>query len=380
MGLDQAHKGYSYQDLLTCYFILKEILNGNNKSKFFIDKKFIDNDRFDDLVIINGKNIQRKQIKYSEDKELIKNDFSNDSRELAIYELFNSWKILKTNNSEFRLCLSWSLSDNENIKSILKRVESITSSFIDYPTCRYKFDIDNLWDIDSFIPTSWRKLKEYVEQNSIARDDFKSFCDSLIIELDFPKENYLKEIVLNQIIKLGIGKYPNQNEQPLNFLERFAKKINDYRGDTNREVSVSKVLKDLAVQTEFGKIEQKFEIDQLKNIKKEDKFKSFSKSIEKSKKTILLGEPGSGKSWFLTNFIEYLESKKIKVIRHYCFTSTNYDILEENRVTSDVLLGNLVADIIKKFPKLKKVKEHLYVADLDELNILLSHIEEKLMV
>lgn len=380
MGLDKAHKGYSYQDLLTCYFVLKDILNGNEKNKFSIDKKFIENDRFDDLVIINGKNIQRKQIKYSEDKELIKNDFSNDSRDLAIYELFNSWKILKITNSEFRLCLSWSLSDNKNIRNILKRDENITSSFISYPTNIYKFDIDNLWDTNSFIPTSWRKLKEYVEQNSISRDEFKSFCDSLIIELDFPKENHLKEIVLNQIIKLGIGKYPNQNEQPLNFLERFAKKINDYRGDFNREVSISKVLKDLVVQTEFGKIEQKFEIDQLKNIKKEDKFKTFAKNIEKLKKTILLGEPGSGKSWFLTNFIEYLEAKKIKVIRHYCFTSTNYDVMEENRVTSDVFFGNLVADIIKKFPKLKNTKEHLYVADLDELNILLSHIKEELVI
>ena len=54
MSLNNAHEGYDYQDLLTSYFILKEILGGNKNSLFLIDKKHTSNDRFDDLVIKNG--------------------------------------------------------------------------------------------------------------------------------------------------------------------------------------------------------------------------------------------------------------------------------------------------------------------------------------
>ena len=66
MSLNNAHEGYEYQDLLTSYFILKEILLGNKNSIFSVDKKHTTGDtpdRFDDLVITNGSNIQRKQIK-----------------------------------------------------------------------------------------------------------------------------------------------------------------------------------------------------------------------------------------------------------------------------------------------------------------------------
>jgi len=128
LNLNNAHEGYDYQDLITSYFILKEILLGNQNSIFSIDKKhtvgkyistqkdkdgnFIEKDipdRFDDLVIINNSNIQRKQIKYSNDgtaKKLEKTDLANNSRyKLALFELYRTWKELNTSDSKFRLCL-----------------------------------------------------------------------------------------------------------------------------------------------------------------------------------------------------------------------------------------------------------------------------------
>jgi hypothetical protein len=97
LSLNTAHEGYAYQDLLTIYFILKELLKGNKNTIFSIDKKHINNDRFDDLVIKNGTNIQRKQIKYSNDsvaRKLIKNDFANDSKGLALYEIYRTWNVI----------------------------------------------------------------------------------------------------------------------------------------------------------------------------------------------------------------------------------------------------------------------------------------------
>ena len=90
MSLNNAHEGYQYQDLLCSYFILKEIILGRFDSVLTFDKKHIEDDRFDDLVIQNGNRIQRKQIKYSNEtnaKHLAKNDLSKDKgTSLAIYK------------------------------------------------------------------------------------------------------------------------------------------------------------------------------------------------------------------------------------------------------------------------------------------------------
>ena len=52
------------------------------------------------------------------------------------------------------------------------------------------------------------------------------------------------------------------------------------------------------------KIEQKFDIDTSKNVIDNSSLKYFYNEVITNKKTILVGDPGSGKSWFLTNFME----------------------------------------------------------------------------
>ena len=408
MSLNNAHEGYDYQDLITSYFILKEILLGNQNSVFSIDKKhtvgryistqkdkdgnFIEKDildSFDDLVIINNQDIQRKQIKYSNDgvaKKLLKDDLANNSGyKLALFELYRTWKELNTANSEFRLCLAWDEPTDNDIKNILKPLPTNLSSFENFSTKLYKINLENLWE-DGLEPLgTWRSLKKFVSDNSIDRNDFKLFCDLLLIELELPKASLkfntpsdLENILYQQAEKLGIGQYPNDDIYILDFLERFAKKVGEYR-TMSAVVNGTKILQDLRVKTDFGKIEQKFEIDQSKNIKYDEKYASFKTEIMKNKKTLIVGEPGSGKSWFLTNFIEFLEANSQKVIRHYCFTDTEDKDIGK-RVSSDVFFGNLVADILKEFPQLKEVKDKLFVSNLDELNLLLSHVDKELII
>lgn len=123
MSLNNAHEGYQYQDLLCSYFILQEVILGHFDSVLTFDKKHIEDDRFDDLVIQNGDNIQRKQIKYSNEtsaKHLSKDDLSNDNgASLAIYKLFENWQVLRTDQTEFRLCLAWNEPIEANIKMLL---------------------------------------------------------------------------------------------------------------------------------------------------------------------------------------------------------------------------------------------------------------------
>lgn len=392
MGLNNAHEGYDYQDLIISYFILKEILAGNKDSIFSIDKKHTTGniaDRFDDLVIVNSRYTHRKQIKYSNDsvsKKLTKDDLSADSQyKLAIYKLFETWKELRTPSSEFRLCLAWDEPTDNNIGRVLEQTESSNSSFSNFTTKLYKINLDNLWEENPENFNRWDSLRQYVQTNQIDRNEFKQFCEELIIELELPKASLkfdvpssLENILYQQAQKLGIEQYPNDNIDINRFLIILAKKVGEYR-TRSAEVSIENILKDLRIKTDFGHLEQKFEIDQTKNIKSDEKFESFKSQIIENKKTLLIGEPGSGKSWLLTNFIEYLDATSQNVIRHYCFTGTEDEFIEK-RITSDVFFGNLVADIIKIFPDLLDVKKKLFVSDLDELNILLTNIDKELII
>ena len=232
MSLNNAHEGYDYQDLITSYFILKEVLVGNNTSTFSIDKKNTHQDipdSFDDLVIINNKGTQRKQIKYSNDgvaKKLLKDDLANNSGyKLALYELYRTWKELNTPNSEFRLCLAWNEPTDDDIKNILKPLDANLSSFENFSTKLYRVKLENLWEDGSEPLGAWRSLKKFVIDNSIDRDDFKLFCDSLIIELELPKASLkfnapsdLENILYQQAEKLGISQYPNDDVYISDFL------------------------------------------------------------------------------------------------------------------------------------------------------------------
>jgi len=391
LSLNNAHEGYDYQDLITSYFILKEILDGNLDSIFSIDKKNTTGnipDRFDDLVITNGAEIQRKQIKYSNDtvsKILIKDYLSGDTHyKIAIHKLFETWKNLKTPNTEFRLCLAWDEPVDQNITRILE-VQLDRSSFNNFPTKVFKINLDRLWEENPENFNRWNSLKTYVEDNDINRADFNDFCNDLLIEVNLPKASLkfnrpsqLEEILIEQAQKLGIEQYPNDDIYISDFLERLAKLTGVYR-TRSAQVSAKDILIALRVRTDFGRIEQKFEVDQNKNITSDEKNSLFLENAITNNKTLLLGEPGAGKSWFLTNLIEYLTRYNHAVIRHYCFTSTE-DPLSDKRVSSDVFFGNLISEIGQNFPELKKEKNNVLAANLEELNLLLSAIEVPIII
>lgn len=218
MSLNSAHEGYDYQDLLTSYFILKEILEGNFESVFSVDKKNTSDgvpDRFDDLVITNGMKIQRKQIKYSNDstnKTLVKDNLASDSSYgLAIHKLFESWNDLSTSETEFRLCLAWNEPTNHNIKHVLT-LQDNNSSFDNYATKVFKINLDNLWETDPENFNRWNNFSKYVKEKLVDRDLFQTFCDELVIELELPKASLdftnpsdLEKILIEQADRLGIG-------------------------------------------------------------------------------------------------------------------------------------------------------------------------------
>ncbi|MCQ2011969.1 ATP-binding protein [Clostridium butyricum] len=390
MALNYAHEGYEYQDLLTVYFIVKELICDRD-SRFIIDKKDYVNDKFDDLKIISKGLIQQKQIKYSNEEvnhALVKEDLSSKgNHDIALDSLFLSWKECKNNNAEdlnieTRLCLAWDYPDkDDDINKVLQErlVDDSDKTF--KRTKNYKVLIDSLWPEGSEPLNSWKRFKK--ASKGINRDEFKEFCNELIIELNYPKASLdifkpgdLELEVIGLVNRLGVGKFPNEmikiEDSILNLLH-IVKKARSY----GEELGISDILYRLGLNTNYGSIKQIIKINEDINIDLENRYKDFCSLIESENKIFLYGEPGSGKSWFVANLQEYMERMGINVIRHYCYTGLD-DENDIKRIQTNVFYGNLIKDILMIYPDLKKSNK--YAADKEELEGLLNQIDDELVI
>ncbi|CAG5082956.1 hypothetical protein [Parvicella tangerina] len=379
MSLTDAHKGYEFQDLLCSYFILDEVLKGNN-CQFQIDTKLFSEDRFDDLTIFSGNGVYRKQIKYSDnisDKELSKNDLSSDNYGLAIDALYNSYKSETSNElRELRICLGWNKPTDE-LTNILQRESTSPESFKTHKTELYKINVDKLWPEETGPIDKWKRFKK--ASSEIDRNEFIKFCNLLIIEVNLPKSSIdiynpgeLESIVLEQMDRLGIGMFPNEQLSPASSILDLTHKIKLLRAN-NGSITEVEILDYLRINRDYGSINQKIPVDKEKNIIHESHTKSIIKRIFENRKSKILAEPGAGKSWFISNIEEQLNEQKIPVIRHFCYTDLE-DELQTERITLNRFYGNLVSEILEEFPFLKNVKQRLFSSNLEELNLLLKEV------
>ncbi|NGZ76909.1 P-loop domain-containing protein [Saccharibacillus alkalitolerans] len=378
MSLGLAHKGYEYQDLLSGLFIIENVLNDVD-AVVKIDKKESENDKFDDFTLVSLNNISKKQIKYSDDKIIGKADFSTANYDLALDTLFKSWQESnRLGKTEFRICLAWEYIESDEELDFLYEVEC-DNFYKDEKVKFLKFNVDLIWERDQQPKSTWRRLRSKSE--NINRDEFVLFLEDVIVEVNLPKASNdianpdaLEKIVFSKLRQFGVGKYPNHHKKIEDVLLNLTHIVKNARS-TGEEIRLNNIVYKLGLKNNYGNINQKFYIDEELNVVDEYKFENFNNIIYSNKKTIILGEPGSGKSWFIQNYIKYLNSKKIKVIQHYCYTGMD-DVFEKERITIDIFLANLVNDILISFPELIELKKTKYGVDVEELQNLFDSISE----
>ena len=381
MSLTNAHEGYEYQDLLISYFILNEILD-ESESIFSIDKKMFTKDIFDDLTIENKQGIFKKQIKYSNEsvkRSLIKDDLSAGNKQLALDDLFYSWNnYLYKDKCKITLCLAWD-EPTDTLTEFVKKKESL-SSFKRFNTITYQINCSKFWPTNGTPPSNWKRFT--AATNNISRKDFQKFSKILNIEVNLPKfsgnfyqPGELEQIVFQQLEQIGLGVYPNAHRTKEEFGLSLVALVRRARGkgivlDTNT------VFKEFNLRTDYGSIYQEFPIIRSQNISRDVFTKELLNELAASGKVILIGEPGSGKSWFVENLREIANNSNIKVIRHLCYTDLD-DNFQKDRIQLNVFYGNLIFEILDRFPSLKKEKKKRYASDLYELNELILAIKEK---
>lgn len=382
MSLLDAHKGYEYQDLFTAYHIIHMLLT-DDSAIFKIDQKESENDKFDDITIITSDSIMKRQIKYSDNKIFEKADLSSEKYDLALDTLFRSWQELpKDKNIDIRICLAWELlMDSQDIDFLVE--QDVTNLYKSNDVKVLKINLESIWPSDGIPISSWRRLRG--KSTDINRDEFQKFINDLTIEVNLPKSSTdftnpgdLENLVINSLRLFGIGKFPNDKKSVVDVSMHLIYIIKGLRA-RGEVIELNKLIFDLGLKKSYGNIEQSFKIDRSINVLNSTKYHEFKDFVFTNNKVGLIGEPGSGKSWFIQNFISFLDEQDIKVIQHYCYTGID-DLYEKERITINVFLANLINDIIEAFPYLESYKFSKYGVDFDELQVLINNIQEEVVL
>jgi hypothetical protein len=107
-SLSAAHRGYAYQDLVTAYLLVRALVHQHEA--VIVDRKTVEDDRFDDLeVTANGTRI-RRQLKSSlnPDVALKLQDFTGHASSLRFDRLVQTFTHAGMDAAdEYRLCATW---------------------------------------------------------------------------------------------------------------------------------------------------------------------------------------------------------------------------------------------------------------------------------
>lgn len=194
--------------------------------------------------------------------------------------------------------------------------------------------------------------------------------------LDLKKPGDIENVIIQQVEKLGVGIYPNDNLRVEDVIGKLAMEVKHSRAIGNK-LYTNVLMGRLGLIADYGKFDQRFPVDSAHQIILSDEIERLHQVIRDSKQVIISGNPGSGKSWLVDEYIDKIKKENSKVIHYNCFQSLQ-DINSLERIRVDSLYGNLVSQIVEQCPELIEHKKTILGADKAELENLLCLIGEEI--
>ena len=329
---------------------------------------------FDDLTIEHRGRRFRRQFKSSADanKPFAEEVLRTKTSDLRIDDIVHCFlKAADNPADEYRICSTWSIPTDPDVARLLSPCDA-EPSFDGYATKVFRLNVDEIWPDGGALKWSLRKPKPFDRQALV------SFCERLIIELECPQitldlaapgrlQVLLQELLSNRI---GVGRFPNRGLSPADAAVRLTYRANLARAG-QESVTPAQVLRDLGVRTDFGRVAQKFPVIREHFVSRRQALKSLLELVTATQRVALIGAPGTGKSWILTPFASYCAKAGFLVTRHYCYLEPG-DEVREQRITSDVFFGNLIAELHESLPSLESTDVPRYSAGPEELVKLLT--------
>ncbi|WP_338474838.1 hypothetical protein [Pseudomonas khavaziana] len=350
-SLSAAHRGYAYQDLVTAYLLVRALVHQHEAVT--VDRKTVEDDRFDDLeVTANGTRI-RRQLKSSlnPDLALRLQDFTGHTSSLRFDRLVQTFTHAGIDAAdEYRLCATWQAPVIADAFSALFEESDDVGTFAGFTTKRYRIVSARLWP-DTGAPKFSVLCPSKDGPAPLTRDQVVAFCERFVIELALPSATLdlyspgpLEGLLLDLLIKdVGIGRYPNAERRPED-VAASAIHIATNARIQGEKLTPADVASRLKLRTDFGRVLQQFPIDNSVLQLRPHVRDNLIEAVLQGGVHLILAGPGSGKSWELTQLADFLRNRGVVVAQHYCFLAPG-DGLAEKRVSTNILFANLMGDI-----------------------------------
>ncbi len=350
-SLSAAHRGYAYQDLVTAYLLVRALVHQHEA--VIVDRKTVEDDRFDDLeVTANGTRI-RRQLKSSlnPDVALKLQDFTGHASSLRFDRLVQTFTQAGMDAAdEYRLCATWQPPVIADALSALFEVSEAAGTFAGFTTKRYRIDSARIWP-DAEGPRLSVLCPSKEGPAPLTRDQVVAFCERFVIELALPSATLdldspgpLEDLLLDLLKKdVGIGRYPNAERRPED-VAALAIHIATNARIQGERLTPGNVASRLMLRTDFGRVLQQFPIDNSVLQPRPHVRDDLAETVLQGGVHLILAGPGSGKSWELTQLADFLRNRGVVVAQHYCFLAPG-DGLAEKRVSTNILFANLLGDI-----------------------------------
>lgn len=365
-GLQPAHRGYEYQDLMAATRSV-DLLLGNLRL-FIVDEKLVDDDRFDDLTTVDADGRrERVQIKHKDRDEqpLSPATFTStsDSRQLRFDKLLTCAVADRAESGgaasqlTYRIVMRDSRPTDQSLNRVLKLATPDPRSMLaELPSVRLQFDVDELWPVhvsDGHTAQHTSSLFSFLRNvPNVTRDDVIWFCRNLVVEVespamsgDFGNPGAAEQLLIDRVVRdIGAGLCFNTARSPNDVCEALVKAMRMAR-QGRIQLSRSELLRRISLESNFGStayhnpVNPEYEVTRITEV---EQIASLASQVSKDGGAIALeGPPGQGKSWACKQLVDFLSKHGWLVAEHYCYLGAA-DTERELRVHTDHMFGTIL--------------------------------------
>jgi hypothetical protein len=376
-NLQPAHRGYRYQDIASAYFLVQSIVE--RYDEVIVDRKQVADDRIDDLEVRMAGRRVRRQFKSSQQatRPLSSDDFIGVKSSLRIDRLVLTHVGAGTSPAdEYRLCATWIPPVADDPLAELLEPQIIEPSLAGWHSRGFRLRASVIWPVGS--SPLWSPLPQSPHVSRFTRADFLEFCERFTIELELPiassqliEPGPLECALLDALTDgVGIGRYPNQGRSPAD-VAALAISLANLARTQEASLTPGDIERDLEIRVDFGRVAQSFPLDKSLFHDRPMFRQNVSELAMAGQHQLIIGVPGSGKSWELTRLADDLREAGAIVARHYCYLEPGDEMVEQ-RVTTDVFFGNILAELIDADPALSGAGGARFAAGIGELEATLA--------
>jgi hypothetical protein len=394
--LSPAHRGYEYQDLLVACRLVDMLLD--TVTEAHVDKKLVDNDRFDDLTVKDASGRwERSQFKHTDtgDSPLKLKTFTTEARSLRLDRLvaaavaYRDGPASGASPIQFRIVMRDTPPADTELATALTTASPDPGPFVaGMTTTRLRFNADILWPSEGQAAPGGTGDDAFAflraSETQVDRADLEWLCDRLVVEVGSPAMTMdlrapgpAERLLLNRVQQeLGAGLYPNEDRSVVDVAEALIRAVRAAR-EGGPPVTRTELLRRTQLRQDFGAVARAHPVDPAIEVPRAAAVEDLAAAVREAAVTggtvIATGSPGQGKSWACQQLIDRLTGEGWIVAEHYCYLG-DADGDRLPRVMAETVFGSLLGRVADADPGAVDEQRPRFAADEQALVAALTNM------